>query len=137
MKRLLIFLMALPLLSFTSDSNPIDIVGTWVAGKDSSITYIKFESDGYATMELDGVLLEGRGFSVNGKKGNLTYKIDFEKEPIEVDFILTLSDSDEQTKILCIIKFEDENTMLLATNDDDGRPTEFNSANTGRLRRAP
>lgn len=67
----------------------------------------------------------------------MTYEANLEKNPIEIDLLLTKLDSTDQKKILCIAKLEDKNNMVLAMMFDaySDRPTEFNDSNSIKLKR--
>ncbi|CAM3979089.1 hypothetical protein FLAN108750_02930 [Flavobacterium antarcticum] len=140
MKRIFILLIVLPLLSFNSDSNAvnitaIDLIGKWTGEDKGEIGFITFDKEGYASFEIQGQIIGGKEFVMNGKKGKMTYEFNLEKKPIEIDMTITKLEFNEQKKILCIAEFEDENTMIFALTFDSERPTEFNDENSIKLKR--
>lgn len=93
------------------------------------IGYLNFDSEGYAFFEIQGQIFGGKKFIYDGKKGKMTYEINTETNPIEVDLIVTKLESEKQKKLLCIAEFIDKDTMKFAITFDDKRPTEFDSEN--------
>ncbi|WP_411768562.1 hypothetical protein [Winogradskyella sp. A3E31] len=131
MKKLLILLFLIPLLSFNSNQSEISIIGKW-QGVDEAreLGYMIFDNDGYATIEIEGVVYGGKEFEINGKTGSMTYSINSDIEPVQIDLIMTIMDSINQMNMLFIAKFKDKNTMILASNFNSERPFEFNSDNS-------
>lgn len=130
MKRLLILLLALPFLSSTVKVENIKFIGKWIGEDEKEIAYLNFDSEGYAYFEIQGQIIGGKEFVMNGKKGKMTYEINREENPIQVDFIVTIFETEEQKKLLCIANFIDNDTMEFAINFEEKRPTEFNSENS-------
>jgi uncharacterized protein (TIGR03067 family) len=135
MKRIFILLIVLPLLSFNSDLNSVDLIGKWTGEDKGQIGFITFDKEGYAIFEIEGQIIGGKEFVMNGKKGKMTYELNLKKKPIEIDLTITKLESNEQKKILCIAEFVDENNMILAMTFDSERPTEFNDENSIKLKR--
>ena len=135
MKRIFILLIVLPFLSFNSDFNSINLIGKWTGEDKGEIGFITFDKEGYSTFEIEGQIIGGKEFVMNGKKGKMTYEINSDKKPIEIDLIITKLESNEQKKILCIAEFEDENNMIFAMTFGSERPTEFNEGNSIALKR--
>ena len=78
----------------------------------------------------------GKEFMMNGQKGQMTYNINTDVEPIEIDFIITKIAGGETMKLLFIAEFKDKDTMLLAATFKEGtRPTEFTDDNSIILKR--
>lgn len=105
-------------------------VGRWIGEDEKEIGYLNFDSEGYAYFEVQGKIMGGKEFVQNGKKGNMTYEINSESNPIKVDLIVTMLESGKQKKLLCIAKFIDNDTMEFAINFEEKRPTDFNSENS-------
>lgn len=135
MKKIVILLILLPLLSFKSDLNSFELIGKWTGEDKGKIGFITFDKEGYSTFEIEGQIIGGKEFVLNGKKGKMTYEVNSEKNPIEIDLIITKLETNEQKKILCIAEFEDENNMIFAMTFDSERPTEFNEDNSIKLQR--
>lgn len=130
MKRLLILLLAIPLLSLTVEKENTKFIGKWIGEDKKDIGYLNFDSEGYAYFEIQGQIMGGKEFVMNGKKGKMTYEINSETNPIQIDFIVTVLESGEQKSLLCIANFIDNDTMEFAINFEEKRPTEFNSENS-------
>ena len=124
MKHLLT-LFIIPLFVFTSNPKKEDFLGKWNGDDKSEIGYITFDNEGYATFEIQGQIIGGKEFTMNGKKGKMSYSINFNTTPIEVDFIVTKLASKESKKILGIAEFLDNDTMRFAMDFNAKRPTEF------------
>jgi uncharacterized protein (TIGR03067 family) len=135
MKKIFILLLILPLFSFNSELKPIDLIGKWTGEDEGQIGFITFDQEGYATFEIQGQVIGGKEFVMNGKKGKMTYEFNLNKNPIEIDLTITKLESNEQKKILCIAEFKDENNMIFASKFDSERPTEFNDENSIKLKR--
>jgi len=135
MKRILILLFVLPFLSFNSSLDSFNLIGKWTGEDKGEIGFITFDKEGYATFEIEGQVIGGKEFLMNGKKGEMTYELNLDKNPIEIDLTITKLESKEQKKILCIAEFKDENNMIFAMTFNSQRPTEFNNENSINLRR--
>ncbi|MFL0354795.1 hypothetical protein [Xanthomarina sp. GH4-25] len=135
MKKIILLLIAIPFLSFNSNLESIDIIGKWVGEDEGKIAFMTFDKEGYAIFEIQGQIIGGKEFEMEGKKGKMTYIVNPDKTPIEIDLILTKLDTNEQQKILCIAEFQDENNMILAMSWESVRPTEFDSENSIKLKR--
>ncbi|MUU79549.1 hypothetical protein [Winogradskyella endarachnes] len=116
----------IPLVFFKSIAQQENIMGRWKGEDKNEIGYINFETEKYASFEIDGKIYGGKEFELKGKKGQMTYIIDFHKSPIEIDFIVTQFESGEYRTLRCIANFLDKDTLQLNISFDDNRPTEFN-----------
>ena len=135
MKKLAVLLFIIPLTSFNSINQTIDFVGKWAGDENGEIGFIIFDKEGYASFEIEGMVLGGKEFEMNGEKGKMTYKINVDANPIEVDFTLTKLEIGEQKKMLCIAKFIDENSMQFAMSFDAERPISFDGDSSITLKR--
>lgn len=137
MKRILILLLAVPLISMTIENDKSKFIGKWVGESEKEIGSLNFDSEGYAYFEIQGQIFGGKEFVFEGKKGKMTYEVNNDTNPIQVDLIVTILESRVQKKLLCIAKFIDNNTMEFAINFEEKRPTEFNSDNSIIFKRNP
>ena len=122
------YLLTLFLISFLlilPQHQKIHIVGRWSGEDQNEIGSIIFEEDGYAAFEIQGQILGGKEFYMSGEKGKMTYSINYETTPIEVDFTLTKVESGESKQILAILEFENDNTLNFNLSFDGPRPSEF------------
>jgi len=109
--------------SFTHSDNKL--IGKWKNDNDGSVTYYTFDKEGYATIENNEIAIGGRSSISNGVKFKMTYVVNYETTPIELDIISTdLSTGAEITRMKGIVEFisADKIKMLLGT---ESRPTEF------------
>ncbi|TYA74275.1 DUF2147 domain-containing protein [Seonamhaeicola marinus] len=127
MKKIILLLIAgLTLVSFTSTkTTDFSIVGKWKGEDQKEVGYFIFQEDGYAFMEVRGMKLGGKDFEVKGKKGSMSYTIDYNTTPIPLDLIITLTEENESRSQKFIIEFIDNNTIKMAMGTPDTRPTSF------------
>jgi len=124
MKHLFTFFI-IPLFLLNTTSQKEDFIGKWTGEDQGEIGFIIFDDEGYAAFEVEGQILGGKEFFMNGKKGKMTYTINYETNPIEVDFTMTKIESGESKIILGIAEFTDKNTMTFDMTFDTERPSEF------------
>ena len=124
MKYVFTFLI-IPLFLLNSTSQKEDFIGKWKGEDQGEIGFISFDTEGYAAFEIEGQLMGGKEFYMNGQKGKMTYTINTKTSPIEVDFILTKVITSESKKILGIAEFLDKDTMNFNMSFDATRPSEF------------
>ncbi len=124
MKHLFAFFI-IPLFLLNTTSQKEDFIGKWTGEDQGEIGFIIFDDEGYASFEVEGQILGGKEFFMNGKKGKMTYTINYETKPIEVDFTMTKIESGESKIILGIAEFTDEDTMTFDMTFDTERPFEF------------
>lgn len=128
MKSLLIVIL-LPLFALNIQINPNNFVGKWVGDDKNTVGTIIFDKDGYAAFEIDGQLIGGKEFVLHGKKGQMTYSINKETKPFQIDFTLTKLASGEQKTILAIAEFINADVINFAVSFDNIRPTSFDDGN--------
>ncbi|MEO1053402.1 MAG: hypothetical protein AAFX87_22400 [Bacteroidota bacterium] len=109
-------------------------VGKWSGEDNGDFGSMILDAEGYATFEFDGRTMGG-----NGKTGerSLEYKIDYNTDPIEIDFIMkNVADASELGRLRGIIEFLTKDQMKLAIQFDPSasRPTDF-AANAITLNR--
>ncbi|MBU2922323.1 hypothetical protein KO504_13300 [Winogradskyella psychrotolerans] len=123
--KYLFTLFIIPTLLLNTTTNTNDFIGKWKGEDKNEIGYIIFDDEGYASFEINGQTIGGKEFFMNGKKGKMTYTINYDTNPIEVDFTMTKIESGESKKMLGIAEFTDEDTLKFNINFDAARPTEF------------
>ena len=129
MKKIVLLLLATVLMSATTKNAKPNFIGKWTGDDNKEVGYITFDKEGYASFEMQGQVLGGKEFDINGKKGKMTYVINTKTNPIQVDFIITNLDTGEEKRMLCIAEFIDKNTMNFALNFENIRPKDFLSKN--------
>ncbi len=130
MRTLLFLFLSLSLTSFTKPCDSTKFTGRWSGTDKSEIGYITFTADGYASFTIQGQEFGGKDFEYQGKRGSMSYTIIPNTNPIQLDFVITKSDSGEQSKLLCLAKFINDDTMRFALSFDGKRPTEFDAENS-------
>lgn len=125
--KYLFTLFIIPALLLNTTTNTNDFIGKWKGEDKNEIGYIIFDDEGYAAFEINGQTIGGKEFFMNGKKGKMTYTINYDTNPIEVDFTMTKIESGESKKMLGIAEFTDEDTLKFNINFDAARPTEFDN----------
>ncbi|WP_129367009.1 hypothetical protein [Lutibacter sp. HS1-25] len=125
-KIILLLLTTLILTSFNEyPTSEFSIVGKWKGEDEKDIGYITFQDDGYAYFEFQGQIIGGKEFVVNGKKGTMTYEVNYLKTPIEIDIIVQKIESGEINKLLCIVENIEKNVIKLQMDFNGNRPIEF------------
>lgn len=112
-----------------------DFLGKWLGDDGSEIGYVIFEKDGYAAFETQGQVIGGKEFVMNGEKGKMTYTINTDVSPIEIDLIVTKLSSGESRTISCIAQFKEKDVMMFALAFDAERPKNFEGDNAITLKR--
>lgn len=134
MKKLLLLLItSFSFFAFNKKSiaNDFSIVGRWKAeDATKEIGYIVFQEDGYAYFEIDGMILGGKDFVHKGKKGSLSYEVDYSTTPITIDLTLTKIDENISKKVFGIAEKLEENKMNLALSFENKRPTDFSGSDS-------
>ncbi|MCK0115304.1 hypothetical protein [Gelidibacter sp. F63206] len=125
MKRLILIIVLIPFFAFNIQNNPEDFVGKRVGSDNNDVGAVIFEKDGYAAFEIGGQIMGGKEFVINGKRGQMTYSINKETRPIQIDFILTKLESGEQKTLLAIAEFIEEDVINFALSFEDIRPSSF------------
>lgn len=124
MKHLFIFFIV-PLMLLNITSQKADFVGKWIGEDKGDIGYIVFDEEGYASFEIEGQIMGGKEFTMNGQKGKMTYSINDKVNPIEIDFIITKIDTEESMELLGIAEFIDKDTVNFSISYNSVRPTQF------------
>ncbi|WP_458627544.1 hypothetical protein [Winogradskyella sp. PC D3.3] len=133
MKYLFTFFI-IPFFLLNTTSQKENFLGKWIGEDQSQIGYVMFDHEGYAAFEIDGEVMGGKEFYMKGQKGKMTYTINYDTNPIEVDFTITKIQSGEAKKILGIAEFTDKDVLIFDMSFDAERPTEF-SDNSITLKR--
>ena len=128
MKQLLLLVFILPLFSFklAAQIDKTQFIGRWIASEETKIAFINFDQEGFVSIEGSGQVMGGKEFDINGQKGQMTYNINTETSPINIDLVITKLETGESLKLLGIVEFIDTNTMIMDVNFDGNRPIHFN-----------
>ena len=135
MKKILLLLITVSFMSFSSSIESIELIGKWTGEEKGDVLFLTFDVEGYALIERKGIVIGGKEFELNGKKGKMTYEINSNKNPMEIDMIITKLETNEEKRILCIAEFIDEDHIVFAMKFEEKRPSDFNNENTINLTR--
>ncbi|MFO8087429.1 MAG: hypothetical protein R6T91_06440 [Bacteroidales bacterium] len=138
-KRLAFLFISLFLFSFTVVPNyeADTIYGKWEGiSKEGNQLLLTFHADGYIDMAIAEIKLSGRGFELDGDKGQLTWKLDKEKNPHHLDISVTLTEKDTTETMCCLLEFSDKDHFKLATSFNEQRPDNFDELSTFYFKRA-
>ena len=135
MKNLFTLLLIVPLLSLTVEIDNSKFIGKWEGEDNKEVGYITFDNEGYAAFEIQGQVFGGKEFDYEGKKGKMTYEVNTDVTPIEVDLVMTNLDNGDKKIWSCIANFIDDNTMEFAMGFNNIRPTNFEGSDAIILRR--
>ena len=135
MKKYILLLLLVPALSFNLKSDKNDIIGKW-SGKDKNeIGTITFDSEGYATIELGGKLIGGKKFKMGDKSAKMTYNYYADKNPVEINLIMSELDGKHIRTIYLFAEFKNKDTIKVAFLRNKNGPREFNDDNSIILNR--
>lgn len=121
--------------SFIAGDTKIDLVGKWVGEDKGDIGFFIFDDEGYVILEAQGQVIGGKEFMISEQKCSMTYTVNYDVKPMEIDFTITLLETKDENKMLFIAKPIDNNTLKIASSFNSVRPTEFNESNSVILRR--
>ncbi|WP_228399661.1 hypothetical protein, partial [Chryseobacterium sp. VAUSW3] len=115
-----------------------NLIGNWIwtdYWQNSSDFILSY--DNYVSMSINGEFIDGKNFIVrgginNGQKAELKYSINYEKNPIEIDFI-AIKDNEEKGRILGAIKQINENEFLMTMSFDGKRDLNFTDENAEKI----
>ncbi|GAA0872566.1 hypothetical protein GCM10009117_17130 [Gangjinia marincola] len=102
--------------------NDKELIGTWQSNESEDMPTISFQSNGNLIFNSSNKSLE--------KINTTTYAVLNEGPIFKVDFIFKTSGSNVTRTIPCLIKIENDNTMILATGIGTDRPTSFHKNNS-------
>lgn len=97
-----------------ANTERLNFVGKWnLTDYSNNRSEFILSSDKYVSMTINGEFVDGKKFNVSGEKsdgqkGELKFSINYEKNPIEIDFI-AIKDGEEKGRILGAIKPLNEN----------------------------
>ena len=135
MKKLMMLFLLAPMFAFNTLQTKNDFIGKWAGEEKDNIGFITFDNEGYAAFEIQGQVMGGKEFEINGEKGMMVYTINMKADPIELDLTMTKLTSGEVKTMLCIAKFDDKNTMQFAMGLENVRPVDFNGDTAILLKR--
>ena len=111
------------------DDDENKFVGIWLSETDNGIMILHLDPEGFATIKFEQRTIGGKEWVYEGEKAIMTYEINTETSPTQLDIIITKLESGQQDYWRGIIKLVDTDFMKFATfykwNGD--RPTKFSS----------
>lgn len=113
-----------------------NIVGEWTGQdkKNANGSFI-FDKEGYATMIRGEETMGGKEFELEGIKASMQYVMDESSNPIKFDLVVTALKNKQTKSMKMLLKIIDDNTIQLASNFNQIRPTAFTKENTITLKR--
>lgn len=131
MKKLLLLLFLLPLISFNTLDSDFKIVGKWKGEDKGDIGYLILDKEGYATFEFNGLNMGGKEYEQDGIKAKMEYALNQDTKPMQLDFIITVLETGEINKMQGIVEFEGKDRMHLSLAfGEQKRPTDFSGSNS-------
>ena len=101
-------------------------IGSWKGTDKGMVGFISFNLQGYAVMVIEKDTIGGEEFIANGLKGKMTYLIDYNTNPKNIDIILTKIATKEEYRLLGIIDFTGDSEMKIRLNfNSSERPKDF------------
>jgi len=135
MKFLFCFLL-LPLLLYAEQNSASLLVGRWMGNGKNEVAYIQFDGDGFASFQIDGDIVGGKEFMLEGVKFSMSYTVTDSTTPLEVDLLLKNEATKEERTMRMIAKFYGKDSLQLGSNFNEIRPTEFTVDNAIMLERS-
>lgn len=137
------FLKLFSLILFTIFSNYVFAQKLNLAGNWTSIDYDKNKSDfilsedNYVSMSVNGEFIDGKNYIIKGgknagQKGELKYTIDYDKNPVEIDIIAIMDDT-EKGRILGTIKLINANEFMMIFSYNGKRDYDFSEYNIKQI----
>ncbi len=135
-----IYLFVLLFISLTSSgqNKKIDLMGVWkLTDYDKNESVFILSDDEYVSLSINGEFIDGKKFIVRGGKNDgqiaeLKYSIDYDKNPLEIDFI-AIKDNEEKGRILGAIRIINENEFLMIWSMEGRRDIDFSIQNAKRI----
>ena len=114
-------------ISFAQDDSisNFDIVGIWKGNDGSQDGSFTFDKEGHAIIKTKEVVFGGKNFSRGDKVFSLTYGVNLQEEPYQLDFTFTELKSQRTMVWPCIFKIIDPNKIVLARGSSGKRPEDF------------
>ena len=102
-------------------------IGFWKGIDQGEIGFINITENGYALFIISNDSMGGEKFTVNGVQAKMTYTIDYNTQPIKIDFIVIRLDRNEEVgRLLGIIEFIGDTKMKIRFSfDNPTRPIDF------------
>ena len=127
-KIILLFIITLSLTSFKNTSETdFNIVGKWEGQDNNEVGYLTFQKDSYAYFEINGQIIGGKEFEIKGKKGSMTYEVDFTAKPIQIDLIINIIGEKETHKLQGILEIITNDEIKVSLGFEGPRPTNFDT----------
>lgn len=127
MKKIVSIVIAAALLiSLVSlNSQEFTFVGKWM-GKEKSgtVVYMDFDEDGYVTMRRNDEVMGGKEFKIKGEKFSMTYDVDTEKQPAQLDVTFIRLATGAQRKMFGIYKIINRDKAIICLTEKV-RPENF------------
>ncbi|MGH1386303.1 hypothetical protein [Kordia sp.] len=129
LKKLSFALVTLMLLfSFTAPEG--DYVGKWKGQDQGDIGFLTLTSDGYASFEINGQIVGGKSYAMQGMTAAMKYQVNNGISPAGIDFIIIDTESKKELgrlKGILKMKSKDEMQMAMTFGGGTGRPTDFST----------
>ena len=135
MKKIILLLLLTPILSFNVLQTKVDIVGKWSGEDKKEIGTFIFDSEGYAKIDARGKIIGGKNFNMGGISAKMTYNYRANKNPVEIDIIISEIEGKHLNTIYLFAEFIDNDTMKAGFLRDKNDPKEFTDDNSIILNR--
>ena len=101
-------------------------LGRWEGRNKGKIGFLILDEEGYATIQANGRTIGGGEFLAGNKAAYMTFEINYDTEPHEIDFVIQdIGDDSEIGRLAGIFEYLDKNTIRLALGFDGIRPEAF------------
>lgn len=86
-------------------NNEDKIIGEWSGLDKRRVLKLILDKNGDATLVDNNLVLGGKDFVVRGIKAQMKYEINYSKEPIWLDLVVSKKDTEEKITFKGIVKF--------------------------------
>ena len=110
-------------ISFCQESKHI---GKWTGiDNHGNISSIILDKNNFVVFVEKDKTYGGESFVAKEKNYMYTYEIDYSKNPIQIDFVLTEKETGVEYRVKSIIRFIDDNTIEIRNERKSKRPKKF------------
>jgi hypothetical protein len=95
-----------------------NIVGSWIEVEDDDTSYLTFSSDGHFSLLIEGISMDGHGYSYGGDSAVAKYTVKYDGKTCKFDSYIILIEKDSTVAMFipALAEFVDANTIKMNWN---------------------
>jgi len=111
------------------------LIGKWQGEDEGQVGIITFDKSGYVSFTVDGKVIGGKKYEVEGVVMDMYYETDNSVTPHAIDFVFKLNeDQTELSRMLGIYELVDEKTLILNMKFDGAeRPDRMDAGSKDQI----